>query len=120
MSGYSICRRTKSCTIEQQPQLLQIRRLAMSTHENTDGVSAQVEYGAGGAVAHGPEGQCIRCQHVLITAPISCLGSEDITFKPPLPTRKRVRVMFLRCKPPLFVKILLVLGRKPFHSRKVA
>ena len=50
-----------------------------------------MEYGAGGAVVVGPEGARIRCQHVLITAPVTVLGADDITFVPPLPTRKRVR-----------------------------
>lgn len=38
----------------------------------------------------GPQGSRIRCQHVLITAPITCLGRNDIEFVPPLPLRKQV------------------------------
>lgn len=71
----------------------------------------KVEYGAGGAVVFGPEGSRIRCQHVLITAPITCLGRNDIEFVPPLPLRKQMAMKRIHMHNA--VKVLLAFNR-PF------
>lgn len=90
-----------------------VRHIAseLSTQIHCNSPVSRIDHDHKGALVRLYGGRQIRCQHVLVTVPITVLQREDITFSPPLPQLKQQAIQ--RVKMSNAIKVVMMFAH-PF------